>query len=191
MRGPVFVVLALSLLGLAGCTSDKAPERAAVHPLTGQVVARPYRLGPADKLRIITYNEPSLTGEFVVGGGGGVALPLAGEVAAAGLTTGELARAIEAALRNGYLTDPKVSVEVLTYRPFYILGEVNKPGEYPFVNGLTVLNAVATAQGFSYRANTRRVRIKHADEAAEHDFDLTASTPVEPGDTIRIKERFF
>ncbi len=150
-----------------------------------------YRLGPADKVRIITFDEASLTGEFVVSGSGTISLPLIGDVKAAGLTTAELQTEIQTTLSNGYLKDPKVNVEVLNYRPFYILGEVTKPGEYPYVNGLTVLNAVATANGFTYRADTHRVYIKRADETAEHEVDLTTTTPVEPGDTIRVKERYF
>lgn len=150
-----------------------------------------YHLGTGDKVRIITFDENSLTGEFVVSGSGTISLPLVGDLKALGLTTSELQEEIQNALRQGYLKDPKVSVEVLNYRPFYILGEVTKPGEYPFVNGLTVLNAVATANGFTYRADTHKVFIKRANETAEHEVDLTTTTPVEPGDTIRVKERYF
>ena len=110
---------------------------------------------------------------------------------AQGQTIPEFQRAIETELQKGYLKDPRVSVEVLNYRPFYILGEVENPGEYPYTNGLSVLNAVATAGGFTYRANNRRVFIKRADDDAEREYPLTPMTPVAPGDTIRIKERFF
>ncbi len=150
-----------------------------------------YHLGASDKVRIITFDENALTGEFVVSGSGTISLPLIGDIKAQGLTTSELQEEIQNALRQGYLKDPKVNVEVMNYRPFYILGEVTKPGEYPFVNGLTVLNAVATANGFTYRADTRRVFIKRANENAEHEVDLTTTTPIEPGDTIRIKEKYF
>lgn len=150
-----------------------------------------YRLGADDKIRVITFGEESLSGEFLINGAGKVALPLVGEVPAAGLTVTEFRQKVEAALKDGYLKDPRVSVEVLTYRPFYILGEVQKPGEYPYSNGLTVLNAVATANGFTYRANTRKVFIKRADSATEERFPLDSQTPVAPGDTIRITERYF
>ena len=150
-----------------------------------------YRLGSGDKIRVITFGEEALTGEFQVGGSGKVSLPLVGEVEALGLTAREFQGRVEAALKDGYLKDPRVSVEVLNYRPFYILGEVKKPGEYPYTNGLTVLNAVATAEGFTYRANKGRVFIKRADGAKEEDFPLTSNTQVAPGDTIRIGERFF
>lgn len=150
-----------------------------------------YRLGAGDKIRIITFDEASLTGEFDVAGSGMVALPLVGEVKAAGLTTTELALAVETALKQGFLKNPQVSVEVLNYRPFYILGEVTKPGEYPYTSGLTVQNAVATANGFTYRADMKHVYIKRAGDGAEHKYDLTSSTAVAPGDTIRIGERYF
>jgi polysaccharide export outer membrane protein len=153
--------------------------------------AQVYRLGTGDKIRLITYGEDSLTGEFAISGAGTVSLPLIGDMKAAGLTTTELEEEIAAALRGGYIKDPRVSVEVLNYRPFYILGEVNKPGEYPYEDGLTVLNAVATANGFTYRANSHRVLIKHAGERQEKEYPLTSSLPLQPGDTIRVKERFF
>jgi protein involved in polysaccharide export with SLBB domain len=159
----------------------------------GQKAAAPseYRLGPGDTVRITTFGEPTLSGLFEVSGSGRAALPLVGEVKAEGLTAAEFGRVVEAAFRDGFLKEPKVSIEVAVYRPFYILGEVGKPGQYPFTNGLTVLNAVATANGFTYRADTRHVFIKHAKDAVEHRVDLTTSTLVEPGDTLRIKERYF
>ncbi len=150
-----------------------------------------YKLGAGDKIRVITFGEEALTGEFQVGGSGKVSLPLIGEVAAAGLTIPEFQKAVETSLKDGYLRDPRVSVEVLNYRPFYILGEVKKPGEYPYTNGLTVMNAVATAEGFTYRANMKRVFIKRSDSSDEQEYPLDSVTPVAPGDTIRVAERFF
>jgi polysaccharide export outer membrane protein len=151
----------------------------------------PYHLGPGDKVRVTTYGETELSGEFNIGASGSVALPLVGEVGAAGETPAELERNIEQALKKGYLNDPHVTVEVLTYRPFYILGEVNKPGEYPYSNGLTVYNAVAIANGFTYRANKHRVYIRSKDSKVEKSAPLTTETIVSPGDTIRIGERYF
>jgi protein involved in polysaccharide export with SLBB domain len=162
---------------------DRAPD--------GHIVPFEYRLGTGDKLRIIVFGEEALTGEFFVSGGGKIAFPLIGDIDATGLTIPQLQAAIETKLADGYLNKPKVSAEVLNYRPFYILGEVMKPGEYPYTNGLTVMNAVATAQGFTYRADTKRVFIKRATGPGEHEYPLTTATPVEPGDTIRIGERFF
>lgn len=150
-----------------------------------------YRMGSGDKIRVITFGEEALTGEFSIGGSGMVSLPLIGEVKAAGLSVPEFQSQVETKLKEGYLKEPRVSVEVLNYRPFYILGEVEKPDTYPYTNGLTVLNAVATAGGFTYRANTKRVFIKRSDSTVEQEYPLTSQTLVAPGDTIRVGERFF
>jgi protein involved in polysaccharide export with SLBB domain len=150
-----------------------------------------YRLGPDDKVRVITYDEPQLTGEFVVNSTGTISLPLIGDVAAAGHTVGELSDSIRDLLKKGFIKNPSVSVEVLTFRPFYILGEVNKPGEYPYTDKLTVMEAVATAGGFTYRANEKTVFIKQQDRQEEERVRITTSTEVHPGDTIRVVERYF
>lgn len=150
-----------------------------------------YRMGSGDKIRVITFGEEALTGEFSIGGSGMVSLPLIGEVKAAGLSVPEFQSQVETKLKEGYLKEPRVSVEVLNYRPFYILGEVEKPDTYPYTNGLTVVNAVATAGGFTYRANTKKVYIKRSDSSVEQEFPLSTSTLVAPGDTIRVGERFF
>lgn len=150
-----------------------------------------YRLDTGDQLRIIVFGEEELSGEFVVDSSGGVSLPLIGQVDAQGLTLREFERAVREALQEGYLNDPRVNAEVLNFRPYYILGEVQEPGEYPYNSGLTVMNAVATAGGFTYRANTRVVYIKRAGSTRELEFNLTPETTVNPGDTVRIAERFF
>lgn len=150
-----------------------------------------YKLGAGDKVRIIVYGEPTLTGDYSVSGSGNISFPLIGDVPAADRTIRDIQVDIERKLANGYLRKPQVSAEVTTYRPYYILGEVNRPGQYPYTSGLTVLKAVATASGFTYRAQTKRVMIKRGDNAEEREFSLTTATPVAPGDIIRIKERMF
>jgi len=150
-----------------------------------------YRLASADKVRIDVFGEDALGGEFVVNAEGKVALPLIGEVQAAGLTVAQLQDAVTQALSQGYLNQPRVTAQVLIYRPIYILGEVNRPGEYPYLPDLTALNAVATAQGFTYRANTRRIFVRRAGSQTEEPQPLTADTRVSPGDTLRIGERYF
>ena len=162
------------------------PDLGVVHP-----VGPDYVLGSGDHLRVIVYGEDNLSGEFFIGGNGKVSLPLLGDVQAAGLTTQAFQDEIQQYLSDGYLKDPKVSAEVLNYRPFFILGEVSRPGQYPFTNGLTVLNAVATAGGFTYRANRGKVYIRHSTDDAEHAFPLLSTTLVAPGDTIRLGERLF
>ena len=189
-------ILGIMLLAflLVGCES--------VGPLTGQTSANEpaavpapdrgeYRFGIADQLRVTIFGEPELSGEFVIDGEGRVSMPLIGEVQALGQTLRSFQADVQARYANGYLREPSLSVEVLNFRPFYILGEVNRPGEYPYGNGLTVLNAIATAEGYTYRANKRVVLIKSADEAEERRVDLTPTLRIYPGDTIRVLERLF
>ena len=157
----------------------------------GAAQASTFHLSPGDKLRISTYGEPSLSGEFVISSAGTIGFPLIGTVQAAGKDAQDVQQAIATALADGFVNDPKVSVEVANFRPVYILGEVNKPGEYPFAMGLTVRGAVAKADGFTYRANEKRVFIKRAGAPEEETHRLTADIPVQPGDTVRIGERYF
>jgi polysaccharide export outer membrane protein len=150
-----------------------------------------YRLGAGDHVHITVFGQKDLTGDYQVDGNGMLAFPLIGRVHAGGLTAGELQREITHRLSPDYIRNPSVSVEVMNYRPFYILGEVNKPGSYPYVNGMTVLNAAAIAGGFTYRAKDDDFKITRV-EGGRH-FDITANddTPVRPGDIITIPERFF
>jgi polysaccharide export outer membrane protein len=194
MTRALFLLLAALWLAPAAAvaqTPPAPPANGAVDVATGDAEPLAYRLGAGDKVRIIVFGEASLTGEFVVSGTGTVSLPLVGEIPAKGLTPTQFQAGVESALREGYLKEPRVSVEVLNYRPFYILGEVTKPGEYPYTNGLTVMNAVATANGFTYRADTKHVFIRRTGETAERKYDLSTQTAVAPGDTIRIGERYF
>lgn len=178
----VCVVLGLNLSASA-FAADEPPAPTRVVP--------EYRLGAGDKVRVTTFGEESLSGEFFVGSSGKVSISLLGELTAGGLTAREFQGVVETALKDGYLKDPRVSVEVLNYRPFYILGEVNTPGTYPYTTDLNVMNAVATAGGFTYRANKKQVFIKRQDSDKEEQFNLDPTTMVAPGDTIRIAERFF
>lgn len=182
--------LAATAALLTGCATGSLPAGYAsdVASLSAEAIV----LGPGDKLRIVTFNHENLTGEFKVSGSGKVAFPLVGDVEAEGLTTDQLQTAIATALQGGgYVVTPYVTAEVIEYRPFYVLGEVNEPGSFGFVPGLTAANAIATAGGFSYRANQRRVYIRRAGATEEVVVPLTATTPVFPGDTVRIAERYF
>jgi polysaccharide export outer membrane protein len=181
-----FVIAILGGLGAAACISGIASG-----PDEEEVTVEEYRLGPGDQLRITVFGETDLTGQYVVNSQGAIAFPLVGEVQAQGKTLNEFGAALTEALQGGYVRQPNVAVEVLNYRPFFILGEVRTPGTYPYSANLTVLNAVATAQGFTYRADQDRVFIKHAGEDRERAYRLTSTTPVRPGDTVRIGERLF
>ena len=150
-----------------------------------------YVLGPGDKLRILVFNENEMSREYEVDTAGKVTLPLIGAVQAAGKSPSELQEVIRSGLKQGFIRDPKVSIEVLSYRPFYIIGEVTKAGEYPYKNGMNVVSAVATAGGYSYRADTARIYIRRATETAEKPYDAASAVQVMPGDIIRVPERYF
>jgi polysaccharide biosynthesis/export protein len=194
MASPIWHTRRMLLRALAfGAGASVLGACATAGPGTGSIASPTmpeYRLGPQDQLRITVFNEPGLTGQFVVGSNGAVAYPLVGDVRAAGLTVTEFTEALRTALSE-YVRAPNVSVEMANYRPFFILGEVQRPGTYPYSVNLTVMNAVATAGGFTYRANRSRVFIRHASENEERSYPLTVTTPVMPGDTVRIGERLF
>jgi len=150
-----------------------------------------YVLGVGDRFRMTVYGEDDLSGEYEVGSTGVAALPLIGNVQAAGLTVRDFEQAVRSKLAAGYLHDPRVSVQVSNYRPFFILGEVSKPGGYPYVNGMTVLNAVALAGGYTYRADKSGVIIVRANDPNKTEVPIGEDGIVQPGDIIRIPERFF
>jgi polysaccharide biosynthesis/export protein len=158
---------------------------------TAAPTAATYLLGPNDRVRVKVYGEADITGEYEVDTNGQISVPLAGHIEAQGLTTKQLERAITAALAKGIVRDPRVNVEVALYRPYYILGEVKKSGEYPYRLGLTVMDAVATAGGFTYRANEGKVYLRRAGAASEETLSLDNPVPVFPGDNIRVPERYF
>ena len=149
-----------------------------------------YRLGSGDELRVTVFNHQDLSGTFVIGGEGTISMPLIGQVQAGGKGLRELEDEIEAALKPDYLRNPSVSIEVLNYRPFYILGEVNEPGSYPYVAGMRVVNAVALAGGYTERASKGRVRIER-DGFPDSQIRADDRTSVLPGDIVRVPERFF
>ena len=156
------------------------------------MLAETYRLGGGDRFKLNVYEEPNLSGgEYAISSEGEASLPLVGPVKLGGLTQREAEAAIAAKYANGFLSSPKVNIDVMQRRPFYILGEVNQPGEYPYVEGMTLLNAVAKAGGFTYRAQRRFVYVRHSDSGAEKQVVIAADSPVLPGDTVRVLERFF
>ena len=151
-----------------------------------------YKLGPNDRTRIIVFGQPNLTGEYVLDGNGTLAFPLIGSVPANGTTTSQLQQAIAAKLDPDYIRNPSVSVEVLTRRPFFVIGEVQKPGNYPYQTDMTVLNAVAIAGGFTYRARTTQFNLKRLDsEGRMVRVVAKPETLVRPGDTVEVRERYF
>jgi polysaccharide export outer membrane protein len=147
-----------------------------------------YLLGTGDKLRVTVFNETDLSGEFEIDSQGYVRLPLIGQIPAAGLSTYKLEARVAAALvQGGYLLNPRVNVDVTTYRPFYIIGEVAKPGEYPYVNAMSVPNAIALAGGYTDRAAESEVTIRHQGETKGQDVPADESSRIHPGDIVRVE----
>jgi len=150
-----------------------------------------YTLDSGDHVRVIVFGQDNLSSVYSVDGSGSVAIPLIGPVRARGLTTNELAHVIAKDLRKKYVKDPKVTVEVAIYRPFFILGEVKQPGQYPYVNAMTVEAAVAIAQGYTDRAKKRFVRLTRRFGGVMSTVMVPTDYPVQPGDTIYVLERLF
>lgn len=183
-------LLVLSMLTL-GVVSGTASSASAQQRQSAASPSGAYMLGPTDRVRLKVYGEPDITGEYEVDANGNVSVPLAGQVKAAGMTTKQLERNITSALAKGIVRDPRVNVEMVAYRPFYILGEVKKSGEYPYRVGITVLDAVATAGGYTYRANEGKVYLRRSGSTVEEIYPMDAPVLIYPGDNVRVPERYF
>ena len=151
----------------------------------------PFRLDAGDKLRVVIYGQEGLTNTYTIDAGGSITMPLIGAVSARGRTPAELASEISAKLRKGYIREPSVAVEVDTYRPFFILGEVAAPGQYPYVHNMSVESAVAIAGGFSPHARRDSVTLTHTEAAGASRAIVPLGTPIGPGDTVLVSERWF
>lgn len=167
-----------------------APVAFAAEPIV-QYVGEGYRLDSGDRLRIVVYGQEGLTNSYAVDASGSITMPLIGAVKARGLTPAELSRAIAARLRNGFIREPFVAAEVEAYRPFFILGEVAAPGQYPFVPSMTIEAAVAIAGGFSPRAQRKTVQLTRNTPTGPIVEVVPVWTPLSPGDTVTVKERWF
>lgn len=193
-----FLALLVSAFVLAGCQmmsstpaspAAKPPAQATAQP-PADASADDYRLGAEDKVKINVYGEADLSGEFVVDSSGVLSAPFIGQIAVKGLTVREFETAYANKLKEAeILKDPKVSAEVTSFRPIYVLGEVKKPGQYAYVSGMTIQKAVALAEGFTYRASESRVEVTRG--GRKFTIEVTPQTKVLPGDEVRILERFF
>lgn len=189
----------LAALVLAACESS--PGGSGGNPSSAQSApsdsgdeaktASEYRLGSGDKLKIVVFGHEDVSGEFVVDGGGNIATPLIGRFPAGGKTVTELQDSLTTTLNENYIVNPKISIEVLNYRPFFILGEVQKPGSYPYVAGIDVLQAVALGGGFTRRARTSSVTIQRDGKDGRYSFTAQPEARVLPGDTVRVDRRLF
>ena len=197
------LVMLVAALSLAGCARRQAyyapsgygtggPYVAAGTAYASQgVFAQPYTFDTGDRLRVSVFGQEGVSNSYLVDAAGYVNLALTGPVAARGLTAAGLSQAITARLREGYIREPHVSVEVEAYRPFYILGEVNAPGQYPYQPGMSVETAIAVAGGYSPRADKRNAQLTRAFNGAPIKNKVPLQTPLRPGDTVNVPERWF
>ena len=182
------LTLAAVTLALGACAESSPPPTASAQSADAGLSG--YKLGAGDRVRITVFGQQDLTGEYAIDGQGNLAFPLINQVKAGGLSGEQLAKSIEKGLSPDYIQNPNVSVEVIGYRPFYIVGEVQRPGSYPFVNGMAVINAVALAGGFTYRAREENFWIRRANTGLDK-VAAGPATPVFPGDVITVRERYF
>lgn len=180
------VLLAALVVGLALAACSSGSDLPMLNQ-NGAMSNSSYRLGPGDKLSIKVVGADDLTGDYPVADNGVISVPLIGDVKAAGITRSQLEKELTDKLAQGYIRNPRVNVSIMTYRPFYIYGEVAKPGEYPYASGMKVLNAIATAGGYTYRANQNYVVVSRKGQQAK----ALGATPIEPDDVIQVPERIF
>ena len=191
----LLVIFAALAMLLSGCGATAQGPGAHLSPASTAAMAAAtspsdLRFGPGDQIKVVVFGEDTLTGDYTVDDNGNVTLPLAGSVHAAGLTQASLQSSIASHLRP-YLRNPRVTVEGTTYRPFYVLGEVQKPGQYTYQSGLNVLSAIAIAGGATYRASTSKVYIQRTGSTSLTTYPMSPSVPVMPGDVIKVPERYF
>lgn len=191
----IYLVIAPTA-GVARPPAHAMAEQAATAPESvtekaGTPVGAEYRLGAGDKVRVTVYNEDTMSGEYEVDGSGTLSLQLIGSVRVVGMSIPEVTTLIADRLKQGYLQNPSVAIEVLNYRPFYVLGEVKEPGKYPYVSGMTVLNAIALAGGYTYRGKKTYVQVIRAGDASKTERRVAPNDIVMPGDIIRVPERIF
>lgn len=184
-------LISISAIAISACSTPAGTAQRTASPVAQSQQVEAYRLGGGDRVKITVFGQDDLSGEYPIDGTGSISMPLIGQVNVINLTTGQVENKVRDALAGNYLVNPIVSAEVTNYRPYYILGEVGNPGQYPYSSGLTVMEAVASAGGFSYRANKKVVFITPNDSSQESTVTLDSSTVVQPGDTLRIKERLF
>ncbi|CAO3403553.1 polysaccharide biosynthesis/export family protein [Azospirillum sp. 11R-A] len=182
--------LLASFVALAGCASTIGEFPSETAPKKISNLTEGYRLEPGNRVRIIVFEEPNLSGDFSLDSVGNIALPLAGNIPASGLTARETGKRIEDVLRrNALLLNPSVSVEIQTFKPFYVMGEVRQPGEFPYTTGLTVLSAIARAGGYDYRARQSEVVLVRPQGEEQKLYRADEFTPIMPGDIVKVLER--
>jgi polysaccharide export outer membrane protein len=187
----LLLLVCCPLLAGCGAGSNLGPATEAEQNAIVEAAKGSPRLQPGEKIRVTVYGEASLSGDYQIDPSGYLSLPLAGTLKAAGLTQAELEQELAKKFRSEYLRNPRVTISIMEFRPFYILGEIEKPGSYPYTSGLNILSAIAIAGGTTYRGSRSTVLIQHPGESGMREYPLASSVPVLPGDIIRIPQRYF
>lgn len=218
-RRQIVTLLAMGIAAstFAGCASD-APRVAQIQP---QTVSHPatrvngwfaevidarspghehivetdpvgaYLLDSGDRLRVFVYDQPNLSRAYVVDHDGYITVPLIGRVSARGKTTSAVQHSVRRKLAAKYIRRPQVTVDIIQNRPFFIYGEVRQAGQFPYVSGMTIETAIAIAGGYSERASRRSYRVTRRENGYARRMDVDKDFPIEPGDTVYVRERFF
>ena len=176
----------MAALLLGGCAGQKFRN-----DLFESTFNTPYTLASGDRVRVLVFGQDALSNTYSVSGAGAISMPLIADVPIYGMTTTQAERTIEGRLRGGFLRDPHVSVEVDAYRPFFVLGEITAAGQYPFINGMTIRKAIAIAGGFTPRGYQKQAQITRLIDGVPVVGRFPLDTPIRPGDTITVEERFF
>jgi len=180
-----FFCIVFGLLGLlTACTGTERED-------PGVAVHGPVTLESGDRIRLTVWGQDQMTGEYLVEKDGNIAVPLAGRVQVANLTPPEAEKAVRDKLRNGLVVDPKVTVDVIQFRPIYVVGEVNHPGAYDFTSNITVINAVSLAGGFTYRAKEDSITVMRGTGPNQKKYNVSQTTMLQPGDVVTVPQRYF
>lgn len=175
--GSVVIALCVAAMMAGLCSAARAAD---------------YRLGAGDKIRVVVLADPEFSGEYEVDAAGNVSVRMLGRMSVTGITTAELEQKLAERYREGgYLRNPRLTVELVSARPFYILGEVSKPGSYPYVAGLTVAHAVAIAGGYTRRASSSRIKVRRFGGSSSSEESVSEDSTINPGDIVRVPERYF
>ena len=188
MRSIVAGIIGAALFLLAGCETtptDSASVESAVEPVSE------YKIAPGDVLNIVIYGHDDLSGDFTVDAEGSISMPLVNQVTAIGMSTSELESQLIDMLQPDYLRNPDVSIKLTSYRPIYVLGEVQNAGSYPYQPNMSVLSAIALAGGYTYRASRSKLVVVRGDDESRQEFKIAENATLRPGDTLIIRQRFF
>lgn len=188
-RSGSVILLLLSVFMGSLCAQQPPPPDTSIPALSASDST--YELDAGDQIKINVYNQPDLSGDYQLDGSGQILMPLIGRISAKGLTAAQLEAKLVGRLKPDYLINPRIFIQVVTYRPYYLIGEVQNTGAFPYLAGMTYMTAIANAGGYTYRGKKDYVYVIRADDPDQEEIKLSVEEIVQPGDIIRVKERLF